>query len=271
MRDRFGALPPNVENLFHFVRVKWFAKQLGVLSIVREGARGVMKLTPHAKIDPNKLLMFISENPQAKFSPNGVLSFPLREHGPEVIGAVEQKCCSDRRVITKCLYRRVRAPNFGRMKILTATALLLLSLALSRLRPVLGRAGSTGAIDESSTSLYEFHNGTLRFESGQTGTIVARYPLGNTAVENPDFNTLVVSYGGPGVSAKLVNIPQCGGTVEEVASWGPSTTTSANTCDNIDVSSVYWDNYGYSWYVEVTLTRTSTSTNPQFHHAQLIP
>ncbi|MFL6246144.1 MAG: transcription-repair coupling factor [Thermoanaerobaculia bacterium] len=89
MRDRFGALPENVENLFHFVRVKWFAKHLGVLSIVREGARGVLKLTPHAKIDPNKLLMFISENPQAKFSPNGVLSFPLREHGPEVIHTIE--------------------------------------------------------------------------------------------------------------------------------------------------------------------------------------
>jgi transcription-repair coupling factor (superfamily II helicase) len=89
MRDRFGALPANVENLFHFVRVKWFAQQIGVLSIVRDGARGVIKLTPTAKIDPNKLLMFLSENPQAKFSPNGVLSFPLKEHGPEVIDAIE--------------------------------------------------------------------------------------------------------------------------------------------------------------------------------------
>jgi transcription-repair coupling factor (superfamily II helicase) len=89
MRDRFGALPANVENLFQFVKVKWFAKQLGVISIVREGARGVLKLTPHAKIDPNKLLVFIGDNPQAKFSPNGVLSFPLREHGAEVITAIE--------------------------------------------------------------------------------------------------------------------------------------------------------------------------------------
>ncbi|HYO75849.1 MAG TPA: transcription-repair coupling factor [Thermoanaerobaculia bacterium] len=89
MRDRFGALPPNVENLFHFVRVKWFAKHLGVISIVRDGARGVLKLTQTAKIDPNKLLMYISENPQAKFSPSGVLSFPLREHGAEVIHTIE--------------------------------------------------------------------------------------------------------------------------------------------------------------------------------------
>jgi len=90
MRDRFGALPPNVENLLYFVRVKWLAQHLGVLSIVREGGRGVMKLTAHAKIDPNKLLVYISENPQAKFSPNGVLSFPLHEHGAEVITAIEQ-------------------------------------------------------------------------------------------------------------------------------------------------------------------------------------
>jgi transcription-repair coupling factor (superfamily II helicase) len=89
MRDRFGALPANVDNLFRFVHVKWLAKQLGVLSIVREGARGVLKLTPHAKVDPNKLLLFIGDNPQAKFSPNGVLSFPLREQGAEVIDAIE--------------------------------------------------------------------------------------------------------------------------------------------------------------------------------------
>ncbi|HEY0159942.1 MAG TPA: transcription-repair coupling factor [Thermoanaerobaculia bacterium] len=89
MRDRFGALPPNVENLFHFVRVKWFAKHMGVISIVRDGARGVLKLTQNAKVDPNKLLMFISEHPQAKFSPSGVLSFPLKEHGAEVIHTIE--------------------------------------------------------------------------------------------------------------------------------------------------------------------------------------
>ena len=89
MRDRFGAVPPNVDALLHFVRVKWFAKTLGVVSVVREGARGVVKLTPQAKVDPNKLLVFLSEHPEAKFSPNGVLSFPLRQHGTQVIDEVE--------------------------------------------------------------------------------------------------------------------------------------------------------------------------------------
>ncbi|MFZ2494098.1 MAG: transcription-repair coupling factor [Thermoanaerobaculia bacterium] len=90
LRDRFGALPANVENLLEFVRVKRFAQQLGVISITRDGARAVFKLTAQAKIDPNKLLMFISENPQAKFSPNGVLAVPLRAHGSDVIVAVEE-------------------------------------------------------------------------------------------------------------------------------------------------------------------------------------
>ncbi|HEX7190793.1 MAG TPA: transcription-repair coupling factor, partial [Thermoanaerobaculia bacterium] len=90
MRERFGALPANVENLFHFVKVKHFAQQLGVISIVREGARGVIKLTQKARIDPNKLLALIQENPNIKFSPNGVLSFPIKAHGTEVIDAIEE-------------------------------------------------------------------------------------------------------------------------------------------------------------------------------------
>jgi len=89
LRDRFGALPPNVENLLRFVQVKRFAQQMGVISIVREGARAVVKLTAQAKVDPNKLLLLIQQDPHVKFSPNGVLTFPLKVQGPEVIDAIE--------------------------------------------------------------------------------------------------------------------------------------------------------------------------------------
>jgi transcription-repair coupling factor (superfamily II helicase) len=89
MRDRFGALPPNIDNLLRFVRVKRYAQSIGVLSIVRDGGRGVMKLAPHARVDPNKLLAMIHADPQVKFSPNGVLSFPLKVQGSEVIDAIE--------------------------------------------------------------------------------------------------------------------------------------------------------------------------------------
>jgi transcription-repair coupling factor (superfamily II helicase) len=89
LRDRFGALPQNVDNLLRFVQVKRFAQHLGVISIVREGGRAVLKLTPQAKIDPNKLLGLIQANAQVKFSPNGVLTLPLQVQGPEVIDAIE--------------------------------------------------------------------------------------------------------------------------------------------------------------------------------------
>jgi transcription-repair coupling factor (superfamily II helicase) len=89
MRDRFGALPPNVDSLLHFVKVKQFAQKMGVISVVREGSRAVMKLTPQAKVDPQKLLQLIQQNPQVKFSPSGALSFPLQARGAEVIGVIE--------------------------------------------------------------------------------------------------------------------------------------------------------------------------------------
>jgi hypothetical protein len=50
----------------------------------------VMKLAQSAKVDPNKLLQLIAEDAQVKFTPNGVLSFPLRAHGPEVIAHIEE-------------------------------------------------------------------------------------------------------------------------------------------------------------------------------------
>jgi hypothetical protein len=33
--------------------------------------------------------MLIQQDPQVKFSPNGVLTFPLKVQGPEVIDAIE--------------------------------------------------------------------------------------------------------------------------------------------------------------------------------------
>lgn len=131
-----------------------------------------------------------------------------------------------------------------------------------------GAPGSAGIIDEASTGLYELSGATLQFKSGQTGTIVARYPVGGHAVLDPAYEWMVSSHSGPGVTVKLFGVLSCttNSSVEELASAGPSTGTD---CVNTDVSSVYWDALGYSYWVEVTLTRTSTATNPQFNHVQL--
>lgn len=152
---------------------------------------------------------------------------------------------------------------------LPAIALFILTAFPASAQYYWNAAGSTATIDEASAGLYEFNNVSLRFKSGQTGTIVGRYTVSGVSPNDPDFNTLIFSYGGPGVSLKLMRAYQCGGYVEEVGAWGPSTDTSANTCDDLDISTHSWDFYGHTYYLEVTLTRTSTSTNPQFHHAQL--
>jgi hypothetical protein len=131
-----------------------------------------------------------------------------------------------------------------------------------------GAAGSTGIVDEASAGLYEVTGGSLQFKAGQTGTIVARYPVGGHAVLDPAYEWMVSSHAGPGVTVKLYGVLSCStsNNPELFASVGPST---GSDCINTDVSSIYWDALGYSYFVEVTLTRSSTATNPQFHHVQL--
>jgi hypothetical protein len=150
--------------------------------------------------------------------------------------------------------------------VLAAAALFLFS-AVPASAQYWGAAGSTGIIDEASVGLYEFSGGTLRFKTGQTGTIVARYPVGGHAVLDPAYEWMVEGHSGPGVTVKLFGILSCGSApAEELASIAAP---SDSNCSSADVSSIYWDALGYSYYVEVTLTRTSTSTNPQFHSVQL--
>ncbi|HEY5610570.1 MAG TPA: transcription-repair coupling factor, partial [Thermoanaerobaculia bacterium] len=89
MRDRFGALPPNVEGLLDFLRLKLLAQAIGVVSIVREGSRVAIKFQPNAKINPNKLLELLQLNANAKFSPAGMLTFPLARTGRDIIVELE--------------------------------------------------------------------------------------------------------------------------------------------------------------------------------------
>lgn len=148
-------------------------------------------------------------------------------------------------------------------------AALLVFMAIPAFAQTWGAPGSAATVDQASAGLYEVSGATLRFKSGQTGTIVARVPVGFVSVEDPQWQFLTFTYGGSGVSLKLYSSVQCDGTATQEAAFGPSSTTSNYTCSNVDVTGVDWDTYANVYWVEVTLTRTSTSTNPQFHLAQL--
>ena len=90
MRDRFGALPATVESLFAFVRLRLLAKSIGVISIVRERELAAVKFAPTARIDPDRLLALLEDQPEARFSPTGVLSLPLGGSGLDIIGQLER-------------------------------------------------------------------------------------------------------------------------------------------------------------------------------------
>ena len=81
MRDRFGAVPEDVDRLFNYVRLKLHAQSIGVQTIAREGRKIAVKFAPTASIDPNRLLVLLSENTDARFSPNGVLTIPAQTDG----------------------------------------------------------------------------------------------------------------------------------------------------------------------------------------------
>lgn len=130
-----------------------------------------------------------------------------------------------------------------------------------------GVPGSVGIVDESAASLYEMSGSSLKFKSGQTGTIVARYPIYSPISQDPMWTRVAVAYAGPGVSVRVVQIPRCLRYENTIASE-TFTGTDNDSCDPLNISHT-WDFWNYSYYAEVTLTRATTSTNPQVHHLWL--
>lgn len=75
--DRNGRLPVAVENLFAYAGVRREAERLAIISIDRIGDSLALKLSETAKVEPEKLLQFLSANPSANFSPTGILKVKL--------------------------------------------------------------------------------------------------------------------------------------------------------------------------------------------------
>jgi hypothetical protein len=127
--------------------------------------------------------------------------------------------------------------------------------------------GSCGEIDESSVSLYEHTGARVQFKTGQTGTITVRYPVtayGNTNGLQPPWDVLrltaIDDSASGSVTAKLIAVDECSGSEEQLCSvsgGGSVDNPSCATCvfpPNIDFQF-------FSYYIEGTLTRTSTAAN----------
>jgi transcription-repair coupling factor (superfamily II helicase) len=77
VRDRYGELPPAMENLAEYGRLRISADRIGVESIDREGRFVVIKFRPLAKIDPHRLIEVVTRWPGATLVPPVTLKLDL--------------------------------------------------------------------------------------------------------------------------------------------------------------------------------------------------
>jgi peptidoglycan hydrolase-like protein with peptidoglycan-binding domain len=152
--------------------------------------------------------------------------------------------------------------------VLVAAALFVLAALPASAQQLWGTAGSVGIIDESSVNLYEFSGQSLQFRPGAVGTIVARYPIVSD-IQNPNWGSMWMGYAGAGFTARIVEVQECGITETTVATFNNPNTPEANICIS-DVFGPYtWNFAQKSYYLEITLTRATTATNPRFNRLQL--
>ncbi|HEX6046545.1 MAG TPA: transcription-repair coupling factor, partial [Pyrinomonadaceae bacterium] len=77
--DRYGRIPPSVERLFSYARLRRTAEELAIVSIDKTPDGIAVKFSEKARISPEKLGEFVSEHAGTVFTPNGVLRVVLSE------------------------------------------------------------------------------------------------------------------------------------------------------------------------------------------------
>jgi transcription-repair coupling factor (superfamily II helicase) len=77
--DRYGRIPPSVERLFDYARLRRLSEELGIVSIDKTTDGIAFKFSEKARISPEKLGLFVSSHEGAAFTPNGVLRIVLTE------------------------------------------------------------------------------------------------------------------------------------------------------------------------------------------------
>ena len=82
IEDRYGRIPRSVENLFAYGRLRKVAERLYVVSIDRAGTGVAIKLSQNAKVDPDRLMQFLSKNEGSSFSPSGILRVEVADEDP---------------------------------------------------------------------------------------------------------------------------------------------------------------------------------------------
>jgi transcription-repair coupling factor (superfamily II helicase) len=89
LTDRFGPPPPAVLTLIEVAALKRTAESLRVQSISAKGGELIIRLRRDARVDVERLIEMVSNQPGASFSPTGVLSLAVGRGG-EMLGVARQ-------------------------------------------------------------------------------------------------------------------------------------------------------------------------------------
>lgn len=73
VEDRYGRIPRSVESLFKYARLRKLAERMAIISIDKTADGVAVKLGENARVSPEKLMQFLSENEGSNFSPTGIL------------------------------------------------------------------------------------------------------------------------------------------------------------------------------------------------------
>ena len=86
LKDRYGPIPPAVDNLAAYALLKTSAQRIGVESIERRGIRLSVRFRDNSKVNPQQLTRFVAAASEASLSPRGELEWEAgSKKGPEFL------------------------------------------------------------------------------------------------------------------------------------------------------------------------------------------
>jgi transcription-repair coupling factor (superfamily II helicase) len=82
IEDRYGRIPPSVENLFLYGKLRKLAERAGIVSIDTTGKHIAFKFAEGTKIDPERLMELVARDEETTFSPSGILRIEAGNENP---------------------------------------------------------------------------------------------------------------------------------------------------------------------------------------------
>lgn len=82
IEDRYGRVPPSVDDLFRFATLRRLAERAGIISIDKVGKSIAIKFTENTRVDPERLMSLVAKDPTTNFSPTGILRAELADDDP---------------------------------------------------------------------------------------------------------------------------------------------------------------------------------------------